>query len=248
VLRYPVLAALQSIEARIQRRLRRAGNPSPIIARNTLPAIDHLFAENLCAKLHWPLRHRPGDFVALRDGIAGLDAIAGVSGVMFFGGQVRSKRIVEMERKVAASARRIDARLGDALAWYRSKELIEPLGYGGLVQANPRARHEVLQLKTIPYRHVAGSGLWRWPWWGLEGGQTEAWEPSAYRVPVFSMVDIVGEERARELLSGTKFDGVNWVAIKGGRFTAPAMEWLIKGYFWSSESTEEFEYFNDTPG
>jgi hypothetical protein len=171
----------------------------------------------------------------LEDGLAGLDAVADVSGVMFFGGRVRTSRVVEMERKVAASARAIDARLDDALSWYRKKGLVEPVGYGGLVQANPRMRHEVLRLNTVAYKREMRDTGWWW-WWRWKRREPEAWEPSVCRVPVFSMVDILGEERAREVLHGTKYDGVAWIAIKHGRFTAPVMEWLIKAYFWFAES------------
>lgn len=48
------------------------------------------------------------------------------------------------------------------------------------------------------------------------------------RVSVYSLVDLLGEQQTRELLMGTKFEGVDWVILKRDSLTVSAQMWLLK--------------------
>jgi hypothetical protein len=229
VLRPSVLAALQVIEDRRRRKDRRNGKSLPTTAPQTLAAINHLLAQSIFGALAWPIRRRRQDFVVLPSGLGDLNSVPSVAGVLFFGGRVRTQRIIDLEDKVSQSGKDIDRAIDIALKWYRSNGRVQPLGYGGIVKVNPRVIFKPLKLSSVQYQDPTIPH-------GTSSITTEPWRPAKYRVPVFSMVDMLGQEKALELVKDTQFEGYNWVAIKYGQHTAPCLEWLIKGAFWFSES------------
>jgi hypothetical protein len=183
------------------------------------------------------------DFAALPFGLAKLKDVPDVAGVMFFGGRVRTQRLLDIEKQVIESASAIDHAIGVALSWYRSKNKVEPLGYGGLVKANPRVMYDRLRLSSVQYQDSRNRDRWRFVnavtrlfSTGRHFVDQDPWRPAEYRVPVFAMVDMLGQDKATELLKGTQLEGSTWIAIKHGRHTAPALEWLIKGAFWFADS------------
>jgi hypothetical protein len=220
VLRASVFAELEAIDARRNRTNKDRGR-IPKVGARTMAVINDTLSKSIYNALRWPVRHLSRDFVA-SERLEDISNVENVAGIMFFGGRVRTQRVIDMERRVLESALKIETLLTRTLSWYPSRQLTKPLGHGGLVKANHRTLFEPLRLSTVNYEYQSSTA-------NLDGNVLD------YGAPVFPMIDILGSELAEELLKDTHYEGATWLAVKFGRRTTPAIEWLIKGAFWFSE-------------
>jgi hypothetical protein len=178
--------------------------------------------------LRFPLRSGGADApVALGEGgLAELNGVPRVAAVLFFGSRRawNGERVREMERRVDESGARVEAAVQRVLRWYRQ---IEWKGAPArpLVLAQPRARFPVLNLPTVEYCDASSE----------EVDAAGAWVPREYPVPVLPMVDILGEDKARELIANTRLEGATWVVLRPGPMFTSALGWVLRGAWWFLE-------------
>jgi hypothetical protein len=67
----------------------------------------------------------------------------------------------------------------------------------------------------------------------------ETWIPGAYRVPVFNMVDILGEAEAQRLLEYGFHGKRHWFCVKSTPVTANALAVLNRAAWWFEEAIPE---------
>jgi hypothetical protein len=152
-----------------------------------------------------------------------------VAAVLFFGNRRvwGGERVRELERRVDESGARIETAVQEVLRWYRRKGWETSPGMRVLALAAPRARFPVFNLPTVEYCDTS-----------REKDAVDAagaWIPREYPVPVFPMVDILGEDKARELLANTRLEGATWVALRSGPMFMRALGWLLRGAWWFME-------------
>ena len=177
--------------------------------------------------LRFPLRSGGADAPAVLGpgGLAELDGVPRVAAVLFFGPRRvwGGGRVREMERRVDASGARIEAVVLEGLRWYQRRGWEGAREARALALARPRARFPVLELPTVEYCDASGED-------GVDA--SGAWVPREYPVPVLPMLDILGEDKARELVAGTRFEGATWVALRSGPMFTSALVWLLRGAWW----------------
>jgi hypothetical protein len=193
-----------------------------------MEAVDTMIVRAVARSLAWPLK-RTGSrsIVPLPHGPSELNSVPDVAALLFFGGRTRTTELVDLENNVTQSAAKIDAHIDKMATFYRSKDQSVKLGWEGLPRANPRVQYPTLNLSTIVYKNESLTEV--------NETTVESWSPQVYSIPVFSMVDMLGDEMAQEIVKGTPFETTTWMAVKSGTSSAPFLEWLIRGEWWAME-------------
>jgi hypothetical protein len=193
-----------------------------------MEAVDTMMMGSLARFLAWPVKRTGSRIVVpLPDGPDEVNSVPDVAALLFFGGRTRTTELVGLENSVTQSAAKIDAHIDKMATFYRSKDQFVKLGWEGLPRANPRVQYPPLKLSTIAYNNESPTEV--------NGTTAESWSPKEYSIQVFSMVDMLGEEMAQEIIKGTPFEGTTWMAVKYSPSSAPVLEWLIRGEWWAKE-------------
>jgi hypothetical protein len=164
--------------------------------------------------LRWSLVHPMTNGVGKCDGMEHLETLDDVACVLRIWSQPR-QAILDAAEEVEACIARCDA-LADKLRnfekWVRRRQ-----GKGGLrdfnvptqvlvstsiPRLNPELRNPALEFPTVPYRDK--------------------------RIPLYCLVDMLGNEKTTELLKDTVFEKSSYLVVKQGRLTAGAQMALMR--------------------
>jgi hypothetical protein len=192
--------------------------------------VSELFRQYVTWRMAWPMRNEKRDIVPLKSdklderGIPlDLHQVPAVGAVLHFGGRSRTKRLVELEKRVYAEM--------ESLATLVAKQgpverLLKDVGMSQAIAMNPRAAAPTLELSTVLYRYQGKRST----------EQQNIWTPEEYRVPVYNMVDILGETEAQKLLQIGRYEDYQWICIREGRVCAHLLELLQRAAWWNQEA------------
>ena len=205
------------------------GSKNTILPPTISQVVETLLAESVLRALAWPFkRSNPKFAVPLPGGPETLKRVPGVAALLYFGRTLRTPQLIEIENEIARSGADIEARVEKVMSWFRSQNPHLKDGWDVLPRANPRVRYPPLKIPTIEYQHDSQASL--------EKSENERCEPpNRYSVPVFSMVDILGEVKAREVVTKTVFENEEWVVLKEGSASVSVLKSLLKAQWWAAE-------------
>jgi hypothetical protein len=200
--------------------LKHDGKPGKM-APNTVATIDKLFADLVMRTLAWPFKHGSKDFVPLPGGVLNQQLGFEPSAVLFFGGSVHNKKILNMETRLEDIIQEVDGLL---IRWrINIKRVDKHSSLSDMFQrANPRVLHPPVALSTIKYTSLLTNEK------PVDGAAN-------YSIPVIPMVDIIGEKAVAELLIGTRHEGSTFVAVRSSISTADQVARLITSAWWAKD-------------
>jgi hypothetical protein len=233
--------------------LSQVGRNAPSIPANLPALVDDLMRSAVVRRMSWPIVHRSSDFVVMPDAAGGEvpAPLPGSAALLYIGGRVRSEQVDGMEVKVRERFRAIEkvllkfilsplpswvkpaALLTDARGLWPPVEvmtveaLAEVEGVGAAdveVSGGPGKLQEVGEEEVVS----EGSG---------SVAADAGWIPPSCNIPVISMVDIIGEEKTRELFKHKRFDGASWVCVKNSKLTSTCITPMIQAAWWFSEAS-----------
>jgi hypothetical protein len=192
---------------------------------------SELLRATVLRALRFPLRSGGVDRPVIlgEGGLAELDGVGRVAAVLFFGSRRvwGDPRVREMERMVEESAAAIETIVVRGVKWYHKRGWEDRPGRKVLALARPRGRFPVVEMPTVEYCDRSGEEVNKDP----DG----AWVPREYPVPVLPMLDVLGEDKMRELVAGTRYEDATWIVLRSGHMFTNALTWLLRGAWWFME-------------
>jgi hypothetical protein len=212
--------------------------PSYSLPAGTGPTLSKLLRRLVVQSLTWPMRNEKRSILSLDEQLGydergipnDLNNTSDVVALLYFGGKMRTSRLLDMESKglrVQHELARIIAKGGIKL-----KE-VEQFGLRLQLNMQPRVSAPHLTLPTIKYQYKEPDQAF--------DTDNEPWMPTEYRIPVFGMIDILGEELAQHLLETGRHQGSKWICIKESRVCANALQTLLQAAWWFQESNFEID-------
>lgn len=171
-----------------------------------------LLRKTLLQKLRWPFQHANAKLaVAAPGGPAELDSHDDVGCLLYLRPMYR-REVREIQKEVDRIEDEIDRTIVFQIA--KMQDLPAKLN----VRIKDYKAHVHLKM-TAP--------------WMARPRQFLSAEWRGERIPVYSLPDLLGEEQMRHLVTGTKFEEVDWVILKRSPLTVQTQMWLLKlhGYF-----------------